>query len=35
MKIRYYILGCVFMMAFATHAQEYADPMGSDVNLLQ
>ena len=34
MKIRYYILGCVFMMAFATHAQEYADPMGSDETLL-
>ena len=25
MKIKYYIFGCMFMMAFATHAQEYEE----------
>ena len=34
MKIRYYIFSCVFMMAFATHAQEYADTIGTDDTLL-
>lgn len=32
MKI--YIFGCVFMMALATHAQEYADTIGNDDTLL-
>ena len=34
MKLRLYIFSCVFMMAFATHAQEYADTIGTDDTLL-